>query len=179
MNRKIPMLFVALSIALAPGAQADVQQVSDPDDVVGTFDLASASHAHGNVESRLVHSLKTYETWTNEEFHGARIRFWLPDGDRTYDRVLDVTVNRDDSLAAGMTSLDRPDTPFRGYANVYRTDETSFEIVMPVRLLARNLRSYRWKAYLFYDNCPEGADDGSCSGYDSHEGRVRHVIRRA
>lgn len=126
--------------------------------------------------SQLVHSLGTCEPWTNEEFHGAHIRFWLPDGDRAYDRILKVTTNPDDSLTGAMTSLDAPHTPFRGYANVYRTDETSFEIVMPVWLLARNMRSYRWKPYLFYDNCPEGAHDESCSGYDSHERRVRHVI---
>lgn len=45
MNRKIPVLLVVLSIALTPGAQADERYASDPDDVEGAFDLASASHA--------------------------------------------------------------------------------------------------------------------------------------
>jgi hypothetical protein len=164
---------ITFVLVLGGTALGDERQVTDGIDVAGPMDLASASHGHENTTSRIVHSLVLHQAWGNEDFIAAHIRFWLPDGDRRFDRRLLIVKNVDGSLAAGMTSYDSPSTPFRGYANAYRSDERSLEVVMPAHLIARGLETYKWKAFLFYDDCEDQTSE-HCSGYDTHTGRVEH-----
>lgn len=167
---------VAATLALSLPARADGAAVTDPEDTNDVMDLATASHDHGDEKNLLVHSIGTHRSWTNTEFRGAQIKFWLPDGDRAADRTLLLALNEDESLRGYVINQKGE---FRGYANAYRSDRETLTAQVPTRLLKRGLAKYRWKAFLSYDPCRDnGPNDPVCTPPppDTHEGRILHKL---
>lgn len=131
MNKLVGMIVASLlAVGSALPAVADSSVTTDEQDTNDVMDLAAAGHAHGSRANILVHRITTHQAWTNTDFRGARIVFWLPDQDRAPDRSLLVDLNPDDSLRAYMINNKGL---LLGYANVFRSAERTLKVEFPVR----------------------------------------------
>ena len=157
-------------------AHADTVAVEDAQDTGDVMDVASARHGHSEaLPDVLVHSLSTFEEWTNEEFIGAQVRIWLPDRDKSYDRILVIARDDAQQTLRGFV-YGNPSGRLRSFAEVSRPDGRTLAAELPTSALAGDLDSYRWKAFLSYPcDAPPGAEC-MLPPPDTHEGRMLHAI---
>ena len=128
---------------------------SDPDDVPGPLDIASAGHAvsrrehylAGQFQDILVHEFRTHEAWSNDVVDDFEIRFHFEEnaGKRTWTRPRTVVLrsNPDGSLRA---EIEGEEERVIGYANVWRPDAHSVRISLPAEVVLKSSDSYRWYA---------------------------------
>lgn len=163
-------------VLIAPTASADTAAVEDAQDTNDVMDLASASHGHSeSLPGVLVHTLTTFEKWTYDEFVGAQVRIWLPDGDKGYDRI--IVIARDDSRQTlrGLV-YGNPSGRLRSFAEVYQSDDRTVVAELPATALARRVDSYKWKAFLSYPCDRTGSIPCSPPPPDTHPGRIPHEL---
>lgn len=178
-NIRLGKAICAMAIALllmAPTASADTAAVTDAQDTNDVMDLASASHGHSeSLSGVLVHSLTTFEKWTYDDFIGAEVRIWLPDGDKGYDRSLVIARDDAQQTLRGFV-YGNPSGRLRSFADVYQSDDRTVVAELPASALARRLDSYKWKAFLSYPCDRTGTIPCSPPPPDTHAGRVLHEL---
>lgn len=173
-------LAVLLNLAVSSTATADTAIAEDPKDTGDVMDLDIAAHGHGDNSRVLVHTISTYDAWSDDEFIRAEIRFWLADGDPSPDRVLVITRSDGSFDGTMYTAGARGDLgSVRGTAKVSRSGERTLIMRFRQKVIKRDLRKYRWKAYLYYP-CSRDPDAPPCAPPppDTHSGKVVHRLSR-
>ena len=171
----VPAGAVAL-LLMASMAKADAAAVEDAQDTGDVMDLATVSHGHSEtLPDVLVHSFSTFEEWTHEEFLGAQIRIWLPDGDGRYDGTL--VISRDDAQQTLRGFVyGHPSGRLRSFVEIFRPDNRTVIAEVPTSALARDFESYKWKTFLSYPCDRTGTIPCAPPPPDTHEGRVLHEL---
>lgn len=166
MKLRVLVLASVVMVALGGQAGADDGSVEDARDTGDVMDLAEASHGHrfGLIE----HGIAMHDPWRPDDFLAAELYLWLPDGEPNFDRRFLVLVD-DEGRFRVATHTSR-------HANAFQSSETSLTIQFPVKVLKRNLSSYRWKAVLHYPCSRDPNVQCAPPPPDTHQGRVTHRL---
>jgi len=140
---------------LCTSARADVQGVSDPQDMPeDAIDIARAEHGHERYQQNVApfeyrrllrHRLTMHESWTYDDPEQIQIVLSFDtDGDPGAERELHLNVEDPKTPYAEMRNAK---SRIVGYAKLLRVDDRSIEFTFPKRLLKKRLRTYRWRAF--------------------------------
>jgi hypothetical protein len=177
------LLCVFLTILSIHPAQADHRSAMDLDDSPSALDISSIRHGHA-YRGVLVHRIETYEPWDNALLESYYNSFTLglqygPNFRRF--RYINIDAAPDGSLSG---EINHPrEGRVLGYAKVWRTDDRSFKVAFPQRILSKDLRVYKWTvASSFHDDqVAECSSDGeghviSCADRAPDGRLIRHKL---
>jgi hypothetical protein len=136
---------LATGALVQPGvATASTHTVLDPEDTGGKLDLVSSSHGHHG--PLLEHTLVMRDVWASKLLAPATATVVLKVGDRYRTINLDF---RDGMLFAEICTTTRDGGTFSSCSKevtLSRPDRSSVRITLPERLVARDVRAYKWQA---------------------------------
>jgi hypothetical protein len=129
------------------------ESMSDADDSPGPLDIAAIEQtqegSETSISTEIVHRIKTFEEFSDMDLAGpARIElgFDLDNKAETIERILVIDLDeRDSTVRASM--LDATTGESRGYAAVFRPDDSTLEVRFPPTLLNEGAHNYQWYAF--------------------------------
>jgi len=128
------------------------EALSDADDSPGPLDIAAIEQTQESSETsittEIVHRIKTFEEFSDTDLAGpARMElgFDLDKKPATIERMLLIDLDERDSTVRA-TMLNTKTGQSRGYAAVFRPDDSTLEVRFPPTLLNEGAHDYRWYA---------------------------------